>query len=96
MNAAFPALCSTRWVSMLELGSLRKSDSQQPAQRGWEVALELPLFGPGPVPKAEALARGHTAGHPLVLATSAETGAGIPELRAEIAALALPPAVRPS
>lgn len=48
---------STRWVSMLELGSLRKSDSQQPAQRGWEVALELPLFGPGPVPKAEALAR---------------------------------------
>lgn len=48
---------SMRWVSMLELGSLRKSDSQQAAQRGWEVALELPLFGPGPAPKAEALAR---------------------------------------
>jgi len=45
--------------------------------------------------EAEALARRHTAGHPLVLATSAETGAGIPELRAEVAALALPPAVRP-
>ena len=42
--------------------------------------------------EAEALARGHTAGHPLVLATSAETGEGIPELRAEVAALALPPA----
>jgi GTP-binding protein len=40
--------------------------------------------------EAEALARGHTAGHPLVLATSAETGEGIPELRAEIASLALP------
>ena len=38
--------------------------------------------------EAEALARSHTAGHPLVLATSAETGEGIPELRAEIAALA--------
>jgi GTP-binding protein len=37
--------------------------------------------------EAEALARSHTAGHPLVLATSAETGEGIAELRAEIAAL---------
>jgi GTP-binding protein len=42
--------------------------------------------------EAEALVRAHTAGHPLVLATSAETGEGIPELRAEIAALALPAA----
>ena len=42
--------------------------------------------------EAEALARGHTAGHPLVIVTSAETGQGIPELRAEIAALALPDA----
>jgi GTP-binding protein len=41
--------------------------------------------------EAEALARAHTAGHPLVVATSAETKAGIPELRAEIAALALGP-----
>jgi GTP-binding protein len=38
--------------------------------------------------EAEQLARSHTAGHPLVLVTSASTGAGIPELRAEIAALA--------
>jgi GTP-binding protein len=41
--------------------------------------------------EAEQLARKHTAGHPLVLVTSAETGLGIPELRAELAALALPP-----
>lgn len=40
--------------------------------------------------EAEALARKHTAGHPLVIATSSETGLGIPELRAEIAALAAP------
>lgn len=40
--------------------------------------------------KAEAVARAHTAAHPLVLATSAETGAGIAELRAELASLALP------
>jgi len=38
--------------------------------------------------EAQELARKHTAGHPLVLVTSSETGAGIPELRAEIAALA--------
>jgi GTP-binding protein len=38
--------------------------------------------------EAEGLARRHTAGHPLVLVTSADTGDGIPELRAEIAALA--------
>ena len=38
--------------------------------------------------EAEALARARTAGHPLVIVTSAETGEGIPELRAEIAALA--------
>lgn len=38
--------------------------------------------------EAEALARSHTAGHPLVIVTSAETGLGIPELRAELAALA--------
>lgn len=40
--------------------------------------------------EAERLARAHTAGHPLVIVTSAETGQGIPELRAELAALALP------
>ena len=38
--------------------------------------------------RAEATARAHTAALPTVLVTSSETGAGIPELRAEIAALA--------
>jgi len=38
--------------------------------------------------EAEALARAHTAGHPVAIATSAATGLGIPELRAELAALA--------
>lgn len=38
--------------------------------------------------KAASVARAHTAAHPLVLTTSAETGLGIPELRAELAALA--------
>ncbi len=42
------------------------------------------------IAEAEQLARKHTAGHPLVLVTSSETGEGIPELRAEIAALANP------
>ncbi|MEO6278521.1 TolC family protein [Roseateles sp.] len=48
---------TTRFVSMLELGTVRNSSNEQPTQRGWEVALELPLFGPGPLPRAEALAR---------------------------------------
>ncbi len=38
--------------------------------------------------EAEALARGETAGHPLVLVTSSRTGEGIPEMRAEMASLA--------
>lgn len=42
------------------------------------------------IKEAEALARSHTAAHPLVLVTSSETGQGIPELRAEIASLAIP------
>lgn len=37
--------------------------------------------------EAVGLARRHTAAHPEVLSTSSETGAGIPELRAELAAL---------
>lgn len=40
------------------------------------------------IKEAEALAREHTAAHPLVLVTSSETGQGIAELRAEIASLA--------
>ncbi len=46
----------TRWVSMMELGAVRNSSNEQPTQRGWEIALELPLFGPGPLPRAETLA----------------------------------------
>lgn len=42
------------------------------------------------VARTQAVARAHTAAHPLVLVTSAETGAGIAELRAELASLALP------
>lgn len=47
---------TTRWVSMLELGTVHNSSNQAPTQRGWEIALELPLFGPGPLPRADALA----------------------------------------
>lgn len=38
--------------------------------------------------EARDLARAHTAAHPEVLATSSETGVGIPELRAELGELA--------
>ena len=55
---------------------LTKADGVKPAQLA------------GRLEEVEALARRHTAGHPLVLVTSADTGDGIPELRAEIAALA--------
>jgi GTP-binding protein len=37
---------------------------------------------------AERLAAEHTAAHPQVIATSAETGEGMPELRAHLAVLA--------
>ena len=47
---------TTRWVSMLELGTVRNSANDAPTQRGWEIALEVPLFGPGPQPRAQALA----------------------------------------
>ena len=42
------------------------------------------------VEEVQALARRRTAAHPLVLVTSSETGLGMAELRAELAALALP------
>ncbi|MFT7724624.1 MAG: TolC family protein [Roseateles sp.] len=48
---------TTRFVSMLELSVAHNSSNEAPTQRGWEVALELPLFGPGPLPRAQALAR---------------------------------------
>jgi GTP-binding protein len=55
---------------------LTKADGVAPAQLAARRA------------EVEALARRHPAGHPLLLVTSAETGAGIAELRAELAALA--------
>lgn len=58
------------------------------------VLTKVDKVKPGPLgailTRAQAVARAHTAAHPLVLATSAETGAGIAELRAELASLALP------
>jgi len=49
---------------------------------------------PGPLAKREAeaaaLVKQYTAAHPMVITTSSETGFGIPELRAELAALAIP------
>lgn len=43
---------------------------------------------PRAVAAAEAVARKHGAAHPRVLPTSSETGVGLPELRAEILAVA--------
>lgn len=43
---------------------------------------------PRAVAAAEAVARQHGAAHPVVLPTSGETGFGIPELRAELKAVA--------
>ena len=40
--------------------------------------------------EVQALARRHIAAHPVVMVTSSETGQGIPELRAELSAFALP------
>lgn len=55
---------------------LTKADSVKPAQ----LAKRLE--------EVQGIARKRTAAHPLVLVTSSETGQGIPELRAELAALA--------
>ncbi len=43
---------------------------------------------PAAIAAAEAVARKHGAAHPVVVATSSETGFGIPELRAELKAVA--------
>jgi GTP-binding protein len=43
---------------------------------------------PRAIAAAEAVVRKHGAAHPVVLATSSQTGAGLPELRAEIRAVA--------
>jgi GTP-binding protein len=55
---------------------LTKADSVKPAQLEKRLA------------EVQAIAAKRTAAHPLVLVTSSETGQGIPELRAEVAALA--------
>ena len=57
---------------------LTKADQLIPGQIGPAIAA------------AEAVARKHGAAHPQVLATSSQTGFGIAELRAEIAAVAQP------
>jgi GTP-binding protein len=44
---------------------------------------------PRAIAAAEAIARKHGAAHPEVLATSSETGFGIPELRAEVLSVSL-------
>ena len=57
---------------------LTKADDVPPAQFAKRLA------------EVEALARRHTAAHPMVMVTSSETGQGIPELRAELSAFAVP------
>jgi GTP-binding protein len=57
---------------------ITKADSVKPPQLEKRVA------------EIEAIAKKRTAAHPLVLVTSSETGQGMPELRAELAALAAP------
>ena len=57
---------------------LTKADQLKPSQIASAIAA------------AEAVARKHGAAHPEVLATSSQTGIGIAELRAEIAAVAQP------
>ena len=57
---------------------LTKADAVKPAQLEKRLA------------EVQAIAKKRTAAHPLVLVTSSETGQGMPELRADIAALAAP------
>ena len=47
----------TRFINVLELAALRNSASNEPAQRGWELSFELPLFdwGEAHVARAEAI-----------------------------------------
>ena len=48
---------STRFINVLELGAVRNRSNEAPVLRGWEVALELPLFdfGNTRVVRAEAV-----------------------------------------
>ena len=47
----------TRFVNVLEFGLVRNSSNELPTQRGWEIALELPLFdwGGARIKRAEAV-----------------------------------------
>ena len=45
---------STRFINVLELGAVRNSASDLPTQRGWEIAVELPLFDGGGARMARA------------------------------------------
>ena len=48
---------ATRFVNVFEVGALRKDPQQGATERGWEIALELPLFdwGDARIAQAEAL-----------------------------------------
>jgi outer membrane protein TolC len=34
----------TRFVDLVEIGALRKTETDQPVQRGWEIELRIPIF----------------------------------------------------
>lgn len=48
---------TTRFINVLELGAVRNDKTGAPAQTGWEISLELPLFdwGESRIARAEAL-----------------------------------------
>ena len=48
---------ATRFINVLELGYQYNSSNQEPTQRGWEVAFELPLFdfGTARIARAETI-----------------------------------------
>ena len=54
---------------------------------GMEKIVRLVTIGCGTAAMAQTLKR-HVAAHPVIRVTSSESGFGIPEMRAELAALA--------
>lgn len=44
----------TRYVDLLEVGALRKTETGQPVQRGWELELRIPIFDFGSARAARA------------------------------------------
>lgn len=44
----------TRYVDLIEVGALRKTETGQPVQRGWELELRLPIFDFGGARAARA------------------------------------------